>query len=163
MRPVLRVPRTRLEAVLDCVGVLVLGVMAWTLFVAWPALPREVPVDFGTSGTPVAWGSKGLLLLFAGIALAVHLGLSLLRRIPHLYNYPFPITEANAERQYLLARLLVTALRTEVVGVFAYIEWQTIRVALGEAEGLGEAGVLAFVALIFATVAAYFIQASKAR
>ncbi|HCW51978.1 MAG TPA: hypothetical protein DGR79_07975 [Clostridiales bacterium] len=163
MRPVLRLPRTRLEAVLDSVGVLALGVMAWVLYVSWPALPQEVPVDFGPSGTPVAWGSKSVLLLLGGVALAVHVGLSLLRRIPHLYNYPFPITEANAKRQYLLARTLVTALRTEVVGVFAYIEWQMIRVALGRAEGLGEAEVLAFVALIFATVAAYFVQAARAR
>ncbi|HCJ09662.1 MAG TPA: hypothetical protein DHW14_00650 [Clostridiales bacterium] len=163
MRPVLRIPRTRFEAALDCVGVLALGAMAWVLYVSWPALRPEVPVDFGTSGTPVAWGSKGLLLLFAGVALAVHLGLSLLRRVPHLYNYPFPITEANARRQYLLARTLVTALRTEVVVVFTYIVWQMVRVALGRAQSFGQTGVLFFVALIFATVAAYFIQASKAR
>jgi len=168
MKPVLHIDRTPFEMVLDFIAILALGVMAWVLYASWAVLPQKVPVQFGTSGTPDAWGSKTILLGLMGIALVVYLGLTLVGRIPHLYNYPYPVTEANAERQYLLARSLVVALRTEIVVVSAYIERQTIRVAtirvaLGRAEGLGQAAILIFLALVFGTIAAYFVQASRAR
>lgn len=66
-------------------------VLALTGFVvwAWPQLPERMAVHWGASFRPDGWSSKGVgAALFPGLALAIWLGLPLLRTIdPKRENY----------------------------------------------------------------------------
>jgi hypothetical protein len=79
-------------------------------------------------------------------------------RVPHIYNYPTKVTPENAERLYGLGRGLMYWLRAEMVGLFAFLCWGTVRVALGSAEGLGPWPIYVVLPLIYGT-AIYFIVA----
>ncbi|RYG22495.1 DUF1648 domain-containing protein [bacterium] len=52
------------------VQILALAVAVAMSFVAWPFLPRTVPVHWGISGRPDAWGSPFFLLLLTPAVLA---------------------------------------------------------------------------------------------
>ena len=86
-----------------------------------------------------------------------------MQRFPHMYNYPFAITDQNHERQYLLARQLITYLKTELVCILSFIAWQTLQVARGNATDLTVWFMPLFLGFILATTVIYFIKAYRAR
>jgi uncharacterized membrane protein len=137
--------------------------MLYVTIKSWPLLPETIPHHFGVSGKPDAWSGKWILWLLPGISLVLYVGLTILGRYPHVYNYLWPITEKNAAAQYHLARTMIVALKAEIILLFAYLQQQTIQVALGKAGGLGVAFLPIFLILIFGTIGFYFVKAYQAR
>jgi len=162
-RPVLRIPRSTLERFLE--GLAAIG-LAWLLVQvvsAWPRLPERIPHHFGLSGKPDAWGGKRVLVLLPAVGAGLYILLTVVSFFPHKFNYLFEITVENAERQYRIARLMITAIKAEVVWLFAYICALTIRVALGKAEGLSTAFAPVILTVVLGTVAAGLYASWKAR
>ena len=60
-RPVLKIPRSPLENVIEVLAVLGIIVHALILYYYWPALPDVIPTHFGISGEADGWGSKNTL------------------------------------------------------------------------------------------------------
>lgn len=162
-RPVINIPHTPLEVGLEVVAI---GVLFWTIVkvvLFWSSLPDEVPSHFGVSGAVDAWSDKWTLLVLPMVGLVLYTLLTIANRYPHHFNYAWPITLQNAERQYKLAHSLMIWLKTEVMLLFAYLEWTTIGTALGRMNSLGFFFLpLALVAL-FGTLGVYFYQAFQAR
>jgi hypothetical protein len=97
------------------------------------------------------------------MATALFVGLSVLSRFPRIYNYPFEITEENAERQYRLARALIECLAVEIVAIFGFLSRATIQVALGRAGGLGAGFTPAALTVTLGTIGIYIWMAYRAR
>lgn len=163
IRPILQIPRSSLEIALDISSGLGVLMMIFIIIDYWPMLPDSIPRHFGFDGKPDAWSGKGLLLLFPGLGAVLYAGLTVLCKFPHLFNYPWPITETNAASQYGRARTLLGFLETEIIGIFVFLEWKTVQVALGNAEGLGANFLPLFLLTIFITIAVYFRKAYLAR
>jgi uncharacterized membrane protein len=162
-QPKLEIPRTRLEIYCEVVAAATVAFVFIYLSATWTTLPDKVPTHFNFAGTPDHWGSKYSLLLLVGVTFVLYLGLSILSRFPHIYNYPFAITEENRQRQYLLARQMVTTLKAELVCVFVFVTWQTISVARGRARDLTGWSMPVFLVVIFGTVIVYLIKAYRSR
>jgi uncharacterized membrane protein len=129
---------------------------------AWASLPSSIPVHYGFSGQPDAWGGKTELLGLPVVSLLLYVGLTWLARYPHKLN-PWPIkTERNAERLYRLAKSSVGAVQCLLVWLFTAISWQTIRVAMGQTSGLGRAFIAALLAITGITVVVYVLLARNA-
>jgi uncharacterized membrane protein len=147
-----------LEAI-AAIGLLgLLAVVAWY----WVDLPARVPMHFNAAGQADRWGSKRELLFVPVIAVVIYLLLSVLGRFPQLYNYPWPITEANAAEQYRLARRLILDLKALMPAVFCVI---TFAVCLG-AKGTQILGVWFLVSslgAVFGLIGSYFVAAYRAR
>lgn len=162
-RPRIEIVPTTLDQVLDrfsLAGVLFIVVL---LAAVWDRLPARVPTHFGMSGTPNAWGTRNSLLLFAILPLVMHVGLTILSRVPWTYNYPTKVTEENAARLYALGRGMMLWLRTEIVWLFALLGWQTIQVATGQATALGPPLIFPALGIIYGTVIYYLVLMYRAR
>jgi uncharacterized membrane protein len=162
-RPKIDVGRNSLDntlEVLSALGIIFLFYLVWH---AWAVLPDRIPTHYNFSGQPDGWGGKGTLLILPIITLILFATFAILQRFPRFYNYPVPITESNAKRQYILARYLLGWLNFEIVWFFAYIEWRTVQVALGQAKGLGPAAVFVLLATTIGSIAIYIILAYKAK
>jgi uncharacterized membrane protein len=130
----------------------------------WSLLPERVPSHFGASGQADAWSARGFVWLLPAVTVFVYLLLTLVSLIPpRYYNYPWRITEENAPRQVRIVRRLLCVLKAELVWLFVYLTWQTIRVALGQVSGLGSTFLPVTLAVVFGTVLYYFIRAASAR
>jgi len=162
-RPRLKPPRSSLDNTLVLVATLgvVFGIIALSWF--WPQLPDRIPSHFDAAGSPDAWGGKSALILLPAISCALYLMLMIFSHFPHIYNYPFPITERNAAKQYSIARAMLFAINAEIAWLFAYILWQSIQVALGNSLGLGPFFLAIFILIIFSTIGIYFWIACKSR
>jgi uncharacterized membrane protein len=162
-QPRLEIPRTRLEINLEILAAAIVIFLAIYLAAVWSSIPERIPTHFGFSGQPDSWGSKYSLLLLIGVAAVLYLTLTVLQRFPHIYNYAFALTDANRRQQYLLARQLMTAMKAELAGVFTFIIYRTIQVALGQADNLTAYFLPVFLVLIFGTIIVYFVRAYRAR
>jgi uncharacterized membrane protein len=162
-QPKLKVPRSQTESILEFISGGVLLFLIILLFQNWERIPDSIPTHFGASGKPNSWGNKYTLLLLPSVLIIIYSGLTILSRYPYVYNYPWRITEENAERQYLLARTFLCWLKLEIILLFTFIEWTTIQVALGDNEGLGLMFIPISLIVVFGTIGIYFWLAYKAR
>ncbi len=162
-RPNLDIPFSRFERLLE--GMCIAEVIAFFGIIAWkyPQLPASMPQHFGPNGQPDAWGDKSAVLILCLIIVALYAMLTMLSKYPHVFNYPFALTEHNMEDQYRLARTLISSLKLEVVSIFLFTGWKMIQVSLGQAHGLGIYFLPAFVGLLFSTIFIYLYNASKAK
>ncbi|HEX3047578.1 MAG TPA: DUF1648 domain-containing protein [Bacillota bacterium] len=161
-RPVIKIPITRQEIVLEIIGLLgMIGIITY-LSMNWARIPDTVPQHFGFSGKVDSWGSKGILVVLPVVMGAFYLLLTVLGRFPHQVNYAVEITAENAAAQYLNARRLIRWLKFELIYIFSYIEFRTIQIAInaGQSPGGLETAFLPIALLaVFATLG-YFIYRS---
>ena len=160
--PVLEIRRSTLEWVLEALAASAV-IYGLVLLIPYADIPDKIPSHFGASGEADAWGSKSLLLLLTGINVALYVGLTVLSRFPHKFNYPWPITEENARRQYELARMLMCVLKVATAGIFTYISHMTLETAAGNAQGLGTGFLPAILFGTFVPIAVYLLFAHRAR
>lgn len=128
-RPVMQLAKSRIEIALDVISLLaILSMIAYVAY-EWRNMPERMPMHFNGKGEIDGWGNKMSLMALPLIGVIIYVGLTLLSKIPHVYNYPSPITEQNARRQYQNARLLIHSMKTIILILFAFIEWSIIQSA----------------------------------
>ncbi|WP_088224972.1 DUF1648 domain-containing protein [Desulfosporosinus sp. FKB] len=161
--PRIQMHRSLLENIFD-IGAII-GVATSLIYpvIIWSSLPSKIPVHYNIQGQVDRWGSKGEIFLLVLVVVLMYIFLTILNRYPHRFNYPFDITEQNAEIQYKLARLMVQALKMEVIWIFAYIQWRTIEGAMGKELGLGIGFILISILLPLVTLIFYIWRAFKAK
>lgn len=134
-RPVVQLPKSRAETILDVISLIVIACTIAYVAYEWRNLPERIPMHFNGKGEIDGWGNKMSLIALPIIGIIVYTGLTLLSKVPHVYNYPTSITPQNAGAQYQNARLFITILKALIVILFAFIEWSIIQSAkLGNAD-----------------------------
>lgn len=124
-------------------------------------LPEEIPIHYNGSGEVDAYGGKNNLFSLPIVATILIIGLYILNKFPHTFNYPSAITEENASRMYANATRLIRFLQVSVLILFFTITFQTIRVAEGQTDGLGNWFMLLVFALTFLPIFYFLIISSK--
>lgn len=128
------------------------GMFAW-IGSNWAALPDLVPRHF-SGGLPDAWGEKSNVWVLPSIGAGLYVLLTVLSFFPRIYATPFVMDRDDPQVRHLLAQMMI-ATKTMLVLVFAYLNWARLRVALGQAEGIGRA-LLPLVLLAFLVPAAVY-------
>lgn len=126
----------------------------------WNDLPAEIPSHFNAQGEPDAFGSKYSILGIPVIGTIILVAMTLLNRIPHLLNYPVPITRKNARKHYRLALRMLRVVKIIVGALLALIVYSTVRVGLGEAQIMSIWIIFGMTGLIIAVVIGYMYRAS---
>jgi len=151
-RPKLNIPLSSFELAVQLVSLLGIVASFVLLLIVWPDIPDKVPTHFGSSGEADAWGGKSTLVWIPMIAVGLYALLTLIEQFPQSYNYLCEITEKNAEFQYRNARMMLECMKLELIYFFGYLEWKTVQVAIGQAEGLGPAFLFVFLIILFGTL-----------
>jgi len=127
-RPKLRPKHTRLDYALEAVAMVGI-IIIWLLpAIMWRDLPEIIPTHIGINGQADDWGSRRTIFLLPAITTVLLAGLGILNRYPHIFNYPVKVTDANAERLYQKATLVIRILKVVIASMFIIIEWQICRV-----------------------------------
>ena len=106
-RPVMTLPLTNLEKVLELLSGMGVLFNLVLVIIAWGTVPDRIPTHFDPSGLPDSWGGKESLILLPMAVIFLYSLLTVVSRFPHTFNYPWKITEENAKAQYLNARYLL--------------------------------------------------------
>ena len=158
-RPVLDIPWTLTDRLVMTVGMVSLVVVVALPVFAWSGLPDRVPIHFGVSGEPDRWANRNMVWFLPVIGLITCFPMAVLTRYPHIYNYPWTITEENAPALYHLSRSMLIWLSAECALLFVYIEWAMLRTSTGEMDGMDVLAMPLILLVIFGTMG-YFMYAS---
>lgn len=160
-RPVLSVPRTTYDWILEASSFLILLIMLALLFGFWAELPDEVPMHFNAQGTADRYGSKWSMLFFVLIPAALNIMLTLMNRNPHHFNYLTKITEDNAMFQYRLAQRMLRWINLIVVLNFSWLLYATITSSINATDQLPVLFVFIFIGGLFLPMVIYFYLSSR--
>ncbi|MCO6498233.1 MAG: DUF1648 domain-containing protein [Chitinophagaceae bacterium] len=137
-RPQIKIEKNGTDKVLEYTGWAFL-ILCWIyVFMTFGQLPEAIPTHFGISGEPDGYGSRNMIFLLPAIATVLFIGLTVLTRFPHKFNYLSRITEQNAITRYTFAVRLIRFLKWAIVVLFTFITYQTIETAKGRSTGMGE-------------------------
>lgn len=160
-KPKINPPLRRIDYILEALAAVCLLYAVVQIIVVYPQLSESVPIHFDMQGTVDGWGKKSTILLYPLISLFIFSGMTVLNRYPHLFNYPVPITESNAEKQYQLAKSLVSALKFTVTGMLLYTQIRSVSVAKEMATGMGASFTIIVLIGTLLPVVIYFILAAR--
>ena len=160
-RPKITLIPTTADRLVEVLGWLILLVL-WGLTIShFSTLPDTIPTHFNAAGEADGFGSKASIIGLPVIANLLFIGLTVLNRYPHIFNYPSPVTQDNALRLYTLATRMLRYLKLVLVLVFGGIEFMTIQHATGEASGLGVWFLPLTLVLIFIPLIYFVINSLK--
>lgn len=154
----LEMPLTNYEKgieVLSGIGILLIIIL---VIAVWNSTPERIPTHYALSGIPDTWGKKESLLFIPMVAVVLYIIMSIVTKYPHTFSFLWKDTGKTTKAQYQSARHLLVALKAEIILSFAYIQWITIQVAFGKAEGLGGLFFPLILIIVLGTVGIYFFK-----
>jgi hypothetical protein len=120
VRPKMKLELTTGDKVFEGVGWLAV-LTFWILVIAsYSNLAGTLPAQFN------GIGAKVHILLLPFIATVLFVGLTILNKYPHIFNYPGAITEENALRKYTNATRMVRYLKLMIIVIFGLIAYLTV-------------------------------------
>jgi len=161
-RPKIKLELTTADKTFEIIGWLLI-VFIWFLTLSnYSNLPETIPIHYNGAGQADGFGRKAIILTLPLIATILFIGLTVLNKFPHIFNYPTNITHDNALIQYTNATKLIRYLKFIIVFIFGLIVFKTIQNANEEAVGLGTWFLPMILGLIFIPLTNFVIKSYKA-
>lgn len=162
-RQKIKLQPTKTDWILEAIGFVGIIFIVVLVMNSYNDLPDTIPRHFNLTGEPDGFGGKSILFILPTVTIVIYLVLTIGLRFPHIFNYPFEITEENAERQYKNMTLMVRFIKTFIVMVFGYLTYATIKSGLGEMQGLGTWFTPVTLVSILGTIGYFIYQGFKLR
>ncbi len=137
VRPKLIIELTKVDKVLEASCFIIL-IILWTGTIAgFSKLPDQIPSHFNAVGQADDYSDKTSIFTLPIVATVLYIGMTILNKYPHIYNYPATVTAENARRLYTSATKLIRVLKLAVVVIFSGIVFMTYKTSLTHSDGLG--------------------------
>jgi uncharacterized membrane protein len=162
-RPKLKLTLSKGDILLEMLAVSLL-LICWILSIyGYYTLPDSIPVHFDMTGKVTRFGSKFNIFFMPLIATILLIGVSILNKYPHIFNYPSPITPQNAEKQYRTASRLIRWLKFIMVALFLFIDIVIIQAVQYNTNIIPSWLFFFFLLFSFVPIAIYLISARRSR
>ena len=137
VRPTIKLVLTPADKTFEIIGWLLM-VAFWVLIVSsYSSLPETIPIHYNGAGKANGFGGKAFILLVPIVATLLFIGLTVLNKFPHVFNYPVVITQDNAADQYSNATRLVRYFKIIVVCILGLLSFKTVQYAMGAKDFIG--------------------------
>ncbi len=160
-RPRIDVPKTLPDYFGQVLALAGAGSGLLLILIILGALPEQVPGLFGITDDPAEWSGRWSAAVGVVVALVIFAAMTVLARVPHIYNYPWSITEQNAAIQYRLARSMVIWLNALSVLMLLSIVWSQVWVALGDLEQVNPFMIMGFIIVIHTVLVLFVYRAYR--
>ena len=157
-RPKIKLELTTIDKIVEILGwTSILAV--WVLVITnYNSLPDKIPIHWNFAGKADGFGDKVSILPFSIVPTVLFLGMTILNKYPHVFNYPTAITEENALSQYRNATRMIRYLKFIIVVIFGLMALETISYVSGD-KGFGiwfqPMMMLFFIPLIYYVIRSY--------
>jgi len=126
-RPRIKIELTTTDKFVEIIGWCALLAIWVMTIMGYSKLPDVVPTHYNFAGEAGGFEEKGMIWSWAIIATILFVGMTIVNKYPHIFNYPVKITEENALRQYTIATRLVRYMKLFVVLTFGFIVFTIIQ------------------------------------
>jgi uncharacterized membrane protein len=162
LRPRLTMVRTPEDWVIEVLSAALMLTALWIIWHGMATLPDRIPTHFNAAGEVDGYGDRSTLLFLLIPTGVLYILLTALWSFPHWYNYLVPITLENAPRQYFYATRMIMLLKMEIMGIFAFMAWGTVR-ASEQGVGLPAVFMPAVLCAVFGTIGWSIVRSLRAR
>ena len=160
-RPRIKLQLNQTDKVLEIIGwISVFGIWALPL-INYFDLPEIIPIHFNGAGKADRFGNKTHIFVLPIISTLLFIGLTILNKHPHIFNYPSQITKENAVDQYTNATRMMRVLKLVIVVLFGLIVFRKIQIVNGHADGLGTWFLPLTMGMIFIPMLYFLIKSLK--
>lgn len=142
--PILNIEKDRIDNIFEGITMVLLMIQIVLILLFYKDLPPTIPRHFNASGIPDGAWNRMWIWTLPVISMIFIIFFKSILNVPHQFNYSVKITEDNAYLYYKHAQRALRFLLILCLFTFLYIEWQTVRIAMGEDEGLGIHFLIAF-------------------
>ncbi|MEJ7680836.1 MAG: DUF1648 domain-containing protein [Segetibacter sp.] len=136
-RPRIKIELSQTDKLIEFLGWLTLLLLVGLTLYSYSNLPDTIPIHFNGSGQVDNYGSKSTIISLPVIGTVLFIGLTMLNKYPHIFNYPVNITADNAFKQYTTATRIIRCLKFSIALIFTSIVFMTYTTATGKTSGLG--------------------------
>jgi uncharacterized membrane protein len=147
-QPKIKIAWTTFDISLELIGFIALMGIWMMMLYFYPKLPYTIPIHFDSAGKIDGYGHKIIIIFEPIVASIFFIGLSILNKYPHIFNYSSKINLENAPYQYRLATRLIRYIKLVIVLLFAFIMYTSIQSAYTQTDGDGLILLPIFLALI---------------
>jgi uncharacterized membrane protein len=144
--------------------VLLLALLSATAHAVWGPgrLPDRIPTHFNALGQPDGWGTPGMLWFMPILATILYLLMSLVARYPSAFHFPMRTLPSSRARLEQLALQMIAWLKVEVIGLFAWIQYETLQLARRGEGTISSLFLPAVLVLVFGTIAWHVLAMKRA-
>ena len=128
-RPKLQLKWTKFDYFLEFLAIGIL-IFHWIFMLYYYSkLPQIIPSHLDSNGEIDGMGSKNMLCLVPIIGLLLYIAISYTNKKPHCFNFPYPITAENAERQYRNSLMMTRVMKCLIQLLFLTLTANIINTA----------------------------------
>ena len=153
MNEPIKIERNALDVIETIVSLSCLFGVAAYLILAWRTLPDQVPTHFNAAGEIDSMGGKNSLLLLPIVSWLLYGLMTLVERFPQVWNTGVFVTENNRDAVYRLLKNMMAMIKMFIMILFA-----SLTLLSAEGRNLPVWFLLAFLAVMFGTIAYYMAR-----
>jgi len=130
-RPKIKIEPSFSDRLLEIFTFVFIGIQWFFVVTKYSSMPEIIPIHYTWNGEADGWGGKWNLILTTSIGTLLSIGIYILNKYPHVFNYPVKITHENAKIQYKLAQRLMRIINLLMVLLFTHIIFEAMQINMG--------------------------------
>ena len=154
----IKIERNALDVLEAIVSLSCLVGVSLYLILAWSTIPAQIPAHYNAAGEVNRWGSKSELIILPIISWLIYGMITLIERFPQVWNTGVRVTEENRAEVYRLLKNMIACVKMITLSIFSCL---TVLSSL--ARNLPMWFLLAFLVLLFGTIAYYIVKLTRLR
>lgn len=160
-RPKINPELTSADRIIEIAGWLTLAFI-WIITVFhYRNLPETIPTHFNAAGQADGFGPRATLFILPALGTLVFIGLTILNRFPHVFNYPVKLTAENVAKQYTMATRMIRILKLAILVIFSLIVWSSSYAAIQQTNSIGFWLLPALLVIIFVPLGVYIYKSFR--
>ena len=154
----IKIERNALDILETIVSLLCLVGVVVYLILAWDTIPAKIPAHYNAAGEVNRWGSKSELIVLPIISWLMFGLITLIECFPQAWNTGVRITAANRSAVYRLLKNLIAVVKMFMLAMFG-----SLTVISSLSLNLPVWYILAFLVILFGTMAYFIVRLSRLR
>jgi uncharacterized membrane protein len=130
-RPRIKIEMTVTDKLIEFIGWLALMSIWVLILISFFNLPETIPTHYNGSGQIDGYGKRINILVLPLMATLFFVGITILNKFPHIFNYPTKIKNDNALKHYTNITRMNRYVKLVFVAIFGMLAYKTIHASGG--------------------------------
>ena len=119
-RPKIKLLKNKTDIIIEIIGQVLLFSLWAIVITNYVYMSNTIPTHYGAGLKADHYGHKSNTFILIGVLTIIYIGMSILERFPHVYNYPVKITDKNYEKLYVLGVRMIKIIKIIIVLIMGY-------------------------------------------
>ena len=129
-RPRIKIKLTMIDYVVEFFSLAAVLSSIILFIIYWIKAPDIVPIHYNIHGEADGYGSKMTLIIEPILSVLAYVGLTVLNKYPHIFNFSTTVTEQNALSLYKTSTRMIRWFKLLICLFFAYMVWHEVNIII---------------------------------